>query len=78
MNVKSEIEEILYKLGFSKEELVSRDYSTIGIFDSITMAELIMLVEERWNIEIDGEDIIPENFSNLDSISKLVGKYIVQ
>lgn len=78
MSVKSEIEEILHKLGFSKEDLVSRDYSTIELFDSITMAELIMLVEEHWSIEIDGEDIVPENFSNLDSISNLVGKYIVQ
>lgn len=39
-----------------------------GIIDSTGVMELIMFVEETYEIEVDDEEIIPENF---DSVNKL-------
>ncbi len=41
-----------------------------GIVDSTGVLELTSFVEEQYNIEIEDEEIIPEN---LDSINNLVG-----
>jgi acyl carrier protein len=39
-----------------------------GIVDSMNVMELIMFVEENFNLEVADEDIIPDNF---DSVSKI-------
>jgi acyl carrier protein len=39
-----------------------------GIVDSQGVMELVMLVEEKFNVAVDDMDIIPDNF---DSVSKL-------
>lgn len=46
-----------------------------GILDSFDIIVLVSTLDETFQIRIDGADIIPENFNNLDSIIKLVGKY---
>ncbi|HHI02073.1 MAG: acyl carrier protein [Candidatus Zixiibacteriota bacterium] len=40
-----------------------------GIVDSTGILELISFIEEQYNIQIDDEELIPEN---LDSINNLV------
>lgn len=45
-----------------------------GIIDSLEMMELITAIETEYKIEIDGEDIIPENFRTISAIVKLVKK----
>jgi acyl carrier protein len=39
-----------------------------GIVDSMNIMEIVIYVEEHFGIQIDDEDILPENF---DSISRL-------
>ncbi len=39
-----------------------------GIIDSMNVMELIMFVEEAFNLEIADEEIVPDNF---DSVSKI-------
>lgn len=39
------------------------------------MAEIVIALEDTFNIEIEAEEIIPENFINLNTISKLVEKH---
>ena len=39
-----------------------------GIIDSMNVMELIMFVEEKFNIQVADEEIIPDNF---DSVSKI-------
>lgn len=45
-----------------------------GILDSLKIMELIVELENIFCIEIDGEDIIPENFKTVITISNLVQK----
>lgn len=41
-----------------------------GIVDSMNILELVMFVEENFNIKVGDQDIVPDNF---DSVSKLAG-----
>ncbi|PIF59323.1 phosphopantetheine-binding protein [Flavobacterium sp. 2] len=47
-----------------------------GMLDSFDLVTLVTSLDETFNISIDGVDILPENFSNIDSISNLLSKYI--
>ena len=40
-----------------------------GIIDSTGVLELISFVEETYNIKVDDEEIIPENFDSLKNVS---------
>ena len=42
------------------------------IIDSLTLTALISELESEFNIEIDMDDIIPENFNSIDAIADLV------
>ncbi|MBP1762990.1 MAG: acyl carrier protein [Firmicutes bacterium] len=46
-----------------------------GVLDSFDMVVLVSTLEERYGIKICGTDIIPENFSDTDSIRRLVERY---
>lgn len=45
------------------------------MLDSLGIAQLVAALEESFNIEIDPEDILPENFSTVNEIGALVRKY---
>lgn len=45
------------------------------MLDSLGIAQLVAALEENFNIEIDPEDILPENFSTVNEIDALVRKY---
>jgi len=43
-----------------------------GIIDSTGILELIEYVEETYNINIEDEELIPENLDSLDNISSFI------
>ena len=43
-----------------------------GAIDSQGMFELVGLLERRYDIEIDDEDLVPENFETIADIAALV------
>lgn len=45
-----------------------------GMLDSFDMVSLVSELSTQFNISISGEDIVPENFSTLDSIVALIDK----
>ena len=45
-----------------------------GIIDSFDIVDLIDSLENLFGIQIDGDDIIPENFESIDAIARLVEK----
>ena len=47
-----------------------------GIVDSFEVVNIVMELEEAFDIEIDAEDVIAENFETVDSITALVEKYV--
>ena len=45
-----------------------------GLLTSMEVVQLVMELNDAFDIEISPIDIVPENFSSLDAINKLVEK----
>ena len=45
-----------------------------GMLDSFDVVSLVDELEEQFGIKIDGVDVLPENFSTIDSIIALLKK----
>ena len=56
----------------------SRDFIADGVLDSMDMITLVSDLDRTFRISIDGLDILPEHFANLEAIASLLGKYGVK
>ncbi len=54
---------------------VDTDLFESGILDSLGIVKLITMIEESFGVEVLPEDIIPENFSSVSSIVKMLDRY---
>ena len=54
----------------------SENFIDEGLIDSFDVVSLIGMLNEEFSIEISGEDVVPENFCNIDTLVNLVNKYI--
>lgn len=52
----------------------SDDFIMDGMLDSFDLVTLCNMLEEEYNIKIDGLDIVPENFGSFEAIEALVKK----
>ena len=43
-----------------------------GIIDSMGILDLVMVVEEQFNIILNDEDLVPENFASIASLATFV------
>jgi len=43
-----------------------------GVVDSLAIVKLILFIEERFPIRMSDEDIVPENFRDIESLSRFV------
>ena len=43
-----------------------------GYIDSFAIVNLVASLEEEFNIELEAEDIIPENFYSIQSIAMMI------
>lgn len=50
----------------------SEDFIEDGMLDSFDVVSLVSELEDVFSITIDGEDIVPENFSSVEAIKALV------
>ena len=50
------------------------DFFEEGMLDSFDLVTLVSDLDSTFGISIDGIDIIPENFSTVDAIAKLLVK----
>ena len=46
-----------------------------GMLDSFDVVTLVTTLDEEFAISIEGTDILPENFSSVESITVLLSKY---
>lgn len=53
----------------------SEDFIEDGYLDSFDMVALVSNLDKTFGISILGEDIIPENFINIEAIKNTVKKY---
>ena len=56
----------------------SNNFSEDGLLDSLDIVTLVSALDECYGIDIDGRDILPENFSSIDAIRALVEKSLVR
>ena len=49
-----------------------------GMLDSFDVINLVTTLDEEFGISIDGTDVLPENFSSLDAIERLLKKNVVK
>ncbi len=70
--LKTILEELRPDIDFDKEERLV-DGSVLDSFDIIT---LIAKISEEMGIEIDVDEVIPENFNSLSAMEKLLEKHI--
>lgn len=52
----------------------STDYVEDGYLDSFDIVSIISIIEEKYDIRIDGLDVVPENFMNAEAILNLIKK----
>ncbi len=55
----------------------SRDFIAEGMLDSFDVVTLVAKLDKKYGISIDGIDIVPEHFQNLDTIAALLRTYHV-
>ena len=76
MNIADEIERFLLTelaVDLNKESLApDEDLLLQGIIDSMGIMKLSVFLENTFGIRVIDEDIIPENFQNLDSLRRFV------
>jgi len=59
-----------FLFGDDPESLLNNDsFLETGIIDSTGVLELVSFIEEKYSVEVDDEELIPEN---LDSIDQLI------
>lgn len=68
------IYEILEEIKPEHDFRDSENFVEDGLLDSFDVVSLVSIIEEEWNIVVDGLDIIPENFVSVDAISELIKK----
>jgi acyl carrier protein len=47
-----------------------------GILDSLGIMKLIQFIEEEFSLPVNDEDVLPENFENLDRIAGFVKRCV--
>lgn len=73
--MKEEILVILQNIREDGDFENSKDFIEDGFLDSFEIVNLVSELEDKFRIEIRGTDIVPEHFTNLDTIARLVEKY---
>lgn len=50
------------------------DLLTTNILDSLMLMELVLLIEHRWGVQLQGSDIAPSNFRTVANLVELVSQ----
>lgn len=72
--MRDKIVEILIELRPEFDFTEEVNFIEEGMLDSFDIVSLVDELETNFNVKIDGVDIIPENFSSIDSIEALLKK----
>jgi acyl carrier protein len=66
--------EILKEIRPEFDFTVSRDFIADGMLDSFDVVTLVAALDKQYGISINGTDIVPENFKNVEAIEALLHK----
>jgi len=77
MDYSKEVREFIVKNFLMDDaEALGDDTSFLdsGIVDSTGMLELIMFLENRYQIKIEPEEMLPENLDSIDRVAQFLGR----
>ncbi len=77
--IKEKIKDfIIENFLFGEDNDLNDDTSFLeeGIIDSTGVLELIEYLEEEFELEIDDEDMIPENLDSLNNLEQFISKLL--
>lgn len=72
--MKKKILDFLTEIRPEFDFAASTNFIEEGMLDSFDIVSLVASLDEEFGISIDGTEILPENFSNVDSIFQLLIK----
>ena len=72
--MKKKIIDFLTEIRPEFDFAASNSFIEEGMLDSFDIVSLVASLDEEFGISIDGTEILPENFSNVDSIYQLLIK----
>ena len=64
------LQEIRPEFDFSSSE----DFIREGLLDSFDLLQLVDTLDQKFNLSIEGQDIVRENFTNTEKIIELIQK----
>lgn len=76
--MKNRIIEILSEIRPEVDFNVDVNFFESGILDSFDVVTLVTALDEEYKISIDGLDVLPDNFSTVNTIVVLLSKYGVK
>ena len=72
--MKERIVEILKEIRPEFEFVGVENFFEEGMLDSFDLMTLVSTLQSEYGVKIAGEEILPENFANVDAIVALLGK----
>ena len=66
---------LLERFPLARKMKLERDTALLekGILDSLGILDVVSFLESEFSITINDEELVPENFQNLDTLSSFVG-----
>jgi len=78
MSEKAKIREFIlenYMIGESEDALDNDDsFLDKGIVDSTGILEMVMFVEETYDMEVEDDEVIPDNFDSINKLCAYISK----
>ena len=76
MSVEAQIRHyILENFLFTSDETKLKNTDSFleeGIVDSTGILELLMFVEETFNVKVEDEEVLPDNFDSVDQLARYI------
>ncbi len=70
--MREQILDILTEINPEVEDIINGDLLESGLFDSFEIINIVMALEDCFQIQIDPELIVPDNFRTVDSMIALI------
>lgn len=68
------IEYIRKETGFEGPLTADDDLLTAGVLDSFNIVSLALFAQERFEVELEGEDLVRDNLAKLSALAALIEK----
>ena len=78
MNIENTLKKYIYKkfVRGKDGDIVGDDESLFekGIIDSLGLIKLVSFLEERFNVQVEDDELIPDNFDTVKNIKDYIEK----